>query len=153
MINQYEEEVKGLDSSFEEDDEVKSFPEGNVASARHFLAKREKLKRAEELALVESLCNMSMQEAQQVRDNILDSLSLTMPILFKSKVEYLAKLEEMIEKEAEAERLSAETIAEADIEYEFVERLEIYSLLRMRVPKTNQQHLRENTMLRVVIPI
>ena len=153
MINQYEEEVKGLDSSFEEDDEVLSFPEGNVASARHFLAKREKLKRAEELALVESLCNMSMQEAQQVRDNILDSLSLTMPILFKSKVEYLAKLEEMIEKEAEAERLSAETIAEADIEYEFVERLEIYSLLRMRVPKTNQQHLRENTMLRVVIPI
>ena len=76
-----------------------------------------------------------------------------MPLTFASKEEYLAKLEEMLEKEAEIDRLSVETIAEKDVEFVFEERLEIYSRLRLRVPKTHQQHIRENTNLRVVIDV
>lgn len=60
-----------------------------------------------------------------------------MPVIFSCKEDYLAKLEELLDKEAEAERLSAETIGEGDIEFEFLERLEIYCTIRMRVPKTN----------------
>ena len=37
--------------------------------------------------------------------------------------------------------------------FEFEEVLEIYCRMRMRVPKTNQQHIREQTILSVVIPI
>ena len=102
------------------------------------MAKRDRLNRDDEIALINSLANMSMQEAQCIRDNILDNLTFEMPVLFNSKEEYLAKLEEMLDKESEAERLAAETIGEGDIEFEFLERLAIYCVVRMRVPKTHQ---------------
>lgn len=40
-----------------------------------------------------------------------------MPLTFETKDDYLNKLEECLDKEAEAERLSAETIGESGIEF------------------------------------
>jgi len=44
----------------------------------------------------------------------------------------------MLDKEAEIERLSIETVAEEDVEFQFEEQLEIYCKMRLRVPKTHQ---------------
>ena len=63
------------------------------------------------------------------------------------------KLKEIIDAESKIDRLNTEVIAESNIEYEFEEILEIYCRMKLRVPKTNQQHIRENTMLSIVIPI
>lgn len=61
-----------------------------------------------------------------------------MPLQFASKHDYICKLKELLIIESEVERLSIEMIAEKNIEYVFEERLEIYSRLRLRVPKTIQ---------------
>ena len=72
---------------------------------------------------------------------------------YASKEEYIVKLKEIIDAESKIDRLNTEVIAESNIEYEFEEILEIYCRMKLRVPKTNQQHIRENTMLSIVIPI
>lgn len=76
-----------------------------------------------------------------------------MPLKFDTKEFYLFKLEEFLDKEAQIERLGLETIAETNVAFEFEERLKIYCKMRLRVPKTHQQHLREHGLLRVVIPV
>lgn len=80
-------------------------------------------------------------------------VEVTMPKVFRDQNEYLEKLKEVINAEAEINRLSIESIAEAGIRFEFEEVLEIYCRMRLRVPKTNQQFLKEHTALEVVIPI
>lgn len=54
--------------------------------------------------------------------------------------------------EAEVEKLNTEMIAEKNIYFEFEEQLEIYCRLRLEVPKTIQQQIREHVILSVVIP-
>jgi len=76
-----------------------------------------------------------------------------MPLKFDTKEFYLFKLQEFLDKEAEIERLSLETIAEANVAFEFEERLKIYCKMKLRVPKTHQQQLREHALLKVVIPV
>ena len=61
-----------------------------------------------------------------------------MPLTFSSKKVYLEKLEELLDGEAEIERLSTETVAEEGVEFQFEEQLEIYCKMRLRVPKTHQ---------------
>lgn len=121
--------------------------------ARRSLVDRKPLSAAEEANYVKELANMSFHDAKRQKESILNDVKIDMPLTFGSKQQYLEKLQEMIEKEAVIERLAVETVAEADIEFEFEEILEIYCRMRLRIPKTHQKHLRENTMLRVVIPI
>ncbi len=59
-----------------------------------------------------------------------------MPIHFASKPDYLNKLTELVAVEAECERLKTESIAASHVPFAFEERLEIYSRLRLSVPKT-----------------
>ena len=75
-----------------------------------------------------------------------------MPNTYKDRKHYLRTIKELIDTEAELERLQIETIAEKDVDYVFEERLKVYSRIRMRVSKTNQEHLREHTALGVAIP-
>lgn len=111
------------------------------------------MNQADEIELVQNLANMSFADARKCRDNILDSLSIEMPLVFENKETYLAKLEELLDKEAQADSVELEMIGEAGVEFEFVERLAIYCKIKMHVPKTHQQHIRENTLLRITIPI
>ena len=117
------------------------------------LSRKGRLTYEDEIVLMNSLASMSVMQANRCRDKILDKVTLKMPLTFLCSKDYVEKLEEQLDKEAEAERILIETIGEGDIEYEFLERLEIYCKLRLRIPKTNLQHLCNNTVLRVVIPV
>ena len=72
---------------------------------------------------------------------------------YDNKDDYIRKLQELIDMEAEIDRLNTEVIAESGVSFVFEEVLEIYCRLKLRVPKTNQQYLREQAILSVVIPI
>ena len=96
---------------------------------------------------------MSFFDVKQQKEAIVNDVKIDMPTIFDSKQEYLDKLEEMLEKEAVIARLNVETIAEAGVEFQIDEILDIYCKMTLRVPKTHQQHFREYAMLRVVIPI
>ena len=60
-----------------------------------------------------------------------------MPTIFDDKRDYVEKLQELIETEAQINRLSIESIAEKDVEFTFEEILDIYCRMKLRVPKTN----------------
>ena len=64
---------------------------------------------------------------------------------------YLQKLNEMVQNEDQFSQIDSEIVAEKDVEFEFEERLKIYSRLKMKVSKKNQKYLRKNALLRVVI--
>ncbi len=74
-----------------------------------------------------------------------------MPLQFASKQDYIAKLSELLLVEAEVEKLSTEMIAEKNIQFQFLERLEIFSSLLLYVPKEIQQSIKEHVILSVVI--
>ena len=76
-----------------------------------------------------------------------------MPLKFDDKQAYVNKLEQLIETESEINRLSMESVAEKDISFTFEEMLDIYCRMKLRVPKTNQQFIREHVLIKVVIPI
>ena len=90
-----------------------------------------------------------MQEKEQK----LKDIEVNIPERFECKLDYMRKLLELLRAEAEVEKLNTEVIAEEAIKYEFKERLEIYCRIEMRIPKTNQQHIRPQVLLSVVIPI
>lgn len=48
----------------------------------------------------------------------------------------------MLWMEAECERLTAENIAGKEVAFKFIERLEVYSLLELHIPKALQAHIR-----------
>lgn len=79
-------------------------------------------------------------------------MSVVVPKTYKDRKQYLRTIKELIDTEAELERLQIETIAEKDVDYVFEERLKVYSRIRMQVSKANQEHLREHTSIAVVIP-
>lgn len=74
-----------------------------------------------------------------------------MPLQFASKHDYISKLTELLMIEAECERLKTESIAARDIQFVFEERLQIYSKLRLKIPKSLQQHIRQYVILSVAI--
>ena len=74
-----------------------------------------------------------------------------MPLKFASKPEYVEKLKEFLMTEAECACLDTEMIAESNVYYEFVECREIFSLLRLQVPKEIHSHIREHVILSVAI--
>lgn len=74
-----------------------------------------------------------------------------MPLQFASKQDYVSKLTELLMVEAECERLKTEAVAASNISFVFEERLEIYSKLRLKIPKTIQQHIRQYVILSVAI--
>ena len=76
-------------------------------------------------------------------ENQIKNLQVTMPVTFDTKEEYILKLKELIDAETAIDQLRTEVIAEKDIEFEFEEILEIYCRMKLRVPKTNQAHIRE----------
>ena len=76
-----------------------------------------------------------------------------MPTSFSNKETYVQKLTELVKTEAQINKLMIESIAEKDVAFEFEEVLDIYCRLRLRVPKTNQQYINQQTILRVVIPL
>ena len=53
-------------------------------------------------------------------------------------MDYVSKLTELLMIEAESERLRTEMVAQRDISFTFLERLEIYSRLRLKIPKAIQ---------------
>ena len=53
--------------------------------------------------------------------------------------------------QAECERLNVEMIAEKNVSYVFEERLQIYSKIRLKIPKRLQTYIRQNTIMSVVI--
>ena len=87
------------------------------------------------------------------KESKIKDLKVTMPTIFDDKRDYVEKLQELIETEAQINRLSIESIAEKDVEFTFEEILDIYCRMKLRVPKTNQQFIREQAVLKVVIPI
>ena len=94
---------------------------------------------------------MSQKEAKQRAISQKNQQVFEMPIHFASKTDYVSKLTELLRMEAESERLRIEMIAQRGISFTFVERLPIYSKLRLEIPKTIQQHIRNHVLLSVVI--
>ena len=74
-----------------------------------------------------------------------------MPLQFASKIDYISKLIELLMVEAESERVRTESVAQKDIQFVFEQRLEIYSRLLLKIPKSVQQYIRKNVILSVVI--
>ena len=74
-----------------------------------------------------------------------------MPIQFASKTDYIMKLIELVKVEAECERIDSEMLALSNISFNFEERFEIFTKLCLQVPRDHQEHIRENTLLSVII--
>ena len=96
---------------------------------------------------------MSKIEAMRHREHKLSQFQVTIPTVFESRLEYGKTLRELIDKEAEIEKLNNEVITEKFIEFKIEKITNIYCRLRMRVPKIIQEYIRENVILSVVIPI
>ena len=96
---------------------------------------------------------MSRQEAMKQKEKLIRELQVTMQVTFDTKNEYIAKLHELLETESTIERLNTEVIAEKDVAFVFKEIHEICCRISMKVPKTNQQYIREHAILSVVIPL
>lgn len=80
-------------------------------------------------------------------------MNVKIPPKFESKEDYLSTLSNLLDNESQLERLNIEMYAEKDISFQFIERLEVYCKLSMRIPRTtNQQQIRENVMLCLLIP-
>ena len=60
-----------------------------------------------------------------------------MPTQFANVEDYLSKLYELIETEAEVEQINQEAYAEKDVAFSFIEIYPITCKLEMWVPKTN----------------
>ena len=108
---------------------------------------------ADEISFVQEQAKMTRQQAMRNKEQHIRDMQVAIPIVFDSKQDYIRKLLELIETEAEIDRLNTEVVAEAGVSFVFKERLEIYCKIEMQVPKTNQQFIREHTILTVVIPI
>lgn len=93
----------------------------------------------EEANFIRDQANLSREAAHRKKEQDIRQLSVIVPLAFQSKDDYLCKLKELLVIERQVERLTTEMIAEKDVEFSFDERLEIYSRLRLRVPKTIQQ--------------
>ena len=74
-----------------------------------------------------------------------------MPLQFAAKRDFTSKLSELLLEEAECNRLSSEMIAVKDVSFIFEERREIYSRMRLYVPKKYHEFIRQQTVLSVVI--
>lgn len=100
---------------------------------------------------IRSQANLSPAEAQRQSKSQQSRQDFSMPLQFASKRDYVSKLSELLMVEAECERLKTESVAASGIEFAFEERLEIYSKLRLKIPKTHQQHIRQHVIMSVAI--
>ena len=71
----------------------------------------------------------------------LKEIKVTIPTLFENKKTYIKMLYQILKAEEKVDRLNTEVIAEEKVDFVFEEILEIYCRIRMRVPKTIQQHI------------
>ena len=81
--------------------------------------------------------NLSRDQAQRQLKSLQNEQSVSMPLQFASKEDYVNKLLEILLTEAECERIKTESIAAKDISFVFEERLDIYSKLILKVPKVH----------------
>ena len=84
---------------------------------------------------------MSRQDALRVKSEKLKEIKVTIPPLFENKRTYMMVLYQILKAEEKVDRLNTEVIAEEKVDFVFEEILEIYCRIRMRVPKTIQQHI------------
>ena len=75
-----------------------------------------------------------------------------MPVRFKTKEEYVNKLVSLIEMEAKCEQIDTEMFALPDLPFEFDERYEIFSKLRLQISRDYMEYIRQGTLLSLVIP-
>ena len=66
---------------------------------------------------------MSRQQANREKEQLINAISIDIQDTFETKQEYVQKLKELVETEAEIDKLNTEVIAEKNIQYEFEERL------------------------------
>ena len=95
--------------------------------------------------------NVSQKEAKRRAAIQQNQQVFEMPIHFERKEDYVSKLTELLMTEAESERLRTEMIAQRGISFTFIERLQIYSKLRLQIPKTIQQHIRNHVLISVLL--
>ena len=65
-----------------------------------------------------------------------------MPVRFKTKEEYVNKLVSLIEMEAKCEQIDTEMFALPDLPFEFDERYEIFSKLRLQISRDYMEYIR-----------
>ena len=96
-----------------------------------------KLTDEEEVVFIDKLARLTRDQAIEFKNERVASLAVEMPLTFSNMKLYLDKLSELVLNEANYSRLETEIVAEKDVEFEFEERLDIYSKLRLRVSKQN----------------
>ena len=76
---------------------------------------------------------------------------MSIPLHFETKQDYISKLSEMLLVQAECDRLSVEMVAEKNVSYVFEEKLQIYSRMKLKIPKKLHEYIRQHTVMSVVI--
>ena len=166
QVEPQEEEVKKVKVQKAQDDQEESIKVQKAAEEKDdkkpkkkvkidlndYMDESKKLTDEEEVVFIDKLARLTRDQAIEFKNERVASLAVEMPLTFSNMKLYLDKLSELVLNEANYSRLETEIVAEKDVEFEFEERLDIYSKLRLRVSKQNQKHLRENALLRVMIP-
>ena len=86
---------------------------------KEMLERHSSLSHDEEETFINALVEIDINDGRYCRAQILEKIKLNMPATFASKADYLAKLEEQLDKEAEADRLSAEIIGKKGIKFKY----------------------------------
>ena len=66
-----------------QEEERKGISQSDRERVEYMLSRRDRLEAAEEVDLVQQLANMSFADAKRCKDNILEKLSIEMPLTFQ----------------------------------------------------------------------